>query len=188
MHLAIDSSINGYSAALSNSGELVFCICDNASKSQYLLRDLQANFTAKDLDLKDLSQITVNIGPGSFTGIRTALSIVNTLKANLNIPVSPVNNFQILRQQNPKLKEIAFRASSKNPNEFFVSLDENYNNLETNFFTTKLDEGITLLELPEASQSIKILLAYSSSDKQASKEIYPYYLREPSLRKAKKTS
>ena len=84
--------------------------------------------------------VVVNIGPGSFTGIRTALTLAKTLQANLNIKVIAVNNFQILRFLNPGIEQLAFRASVKNTEEYFVSLDEDYDNLEIdicNQFTDK---------------------------------------------------
>ena len=51
------------------------------SKSNYeKLVELIINFLkSKDLDLSNISKIYVNIGPGSFAGIRNSLSIVKAL-------------------------------------------------------------------------------------------------------------
>lgn len=39
------------------------------------------------VDLKDLSSIIVNVGEGSFTGLKVGLSIANALSFSLKIPV-----------------------------------------------------------------------------------------------------
>ena len=46
----------------------------------------------------DLTAIAVNIGPGSYTGLRIGLSLAKGLAMALSIPVVPVNGFLILAQ------------------------------------------------------------------------------------------
>ena len=184
MILAIDSSNRGFSACLKQADSLVFSINSSAAKSQYLITELKAAFENAGIKITGLKKIIVNLGPGSFTGIRTSLTLVKTLEANLELEVYPVNNFQLLRFLNPDIKEFAFRESAKNDKEFFVSLDENYENLETNFFTNELDTQLKVLDLPETQEMAKTLLDYfcKQDKKLAQTEIKPYYLREPSLR------
>jgi tRNA threonylcarbamoyladenosine biosynthesis protein TsaB len=187
MYLAIDSSLKGYSAALYYNEQLVFALSDNGSKSQYLITDLKTAFEINQLNLHDLEYLIVNIGPGSFTGIRTTLTLVKTLAANLDLKVITINNFELLRYLNPDVSKLAFRASQKNLNEYFVSLDMNYEDLNTNYFATEINQDITLLELPDSQEISKKTLDWALSQKDqlqtlASKEIKPYYLREPSLR------
>jgi tRNA A37 threonylcarbamoyladenosine modification protein TsaB len=188
MYLAIDSNLNGYSASLVKNNELIFEFEKEAAKSQNLIIDLKEEFLKYDLKVHDIQVVLVNIGPGSFTGIRTALTIANALKANLDIKLIPINNFQILRFLNPASLKIAFRASSKNPNEFFVSLDENYQDTQSNYFSTEISDDFDLLELPNALQRTQVMLEFIK-DKNinllAQEDIQPYYLREPSLRLAK---
>ena len=57
-------------------------------KAQIVLPMIEELLKEKNLDLKDLSAIEVNPGPGSFTGIRVGLSIANTLGFLLQIPVN----------------------------------------------------------------------------------------------------
>lgn len=193
MLLAIDSSLKGYSATLCKNEELVFSIFDKGNKSQYLITDLKDAFDTNNLDLKDLDYLLVNIGPGSFTGIRTALTLVKALEANLDLKVITINNFQLLRYIYPGTSKLAFRASLKNPKEFFVSLDEDYDNLETNYFTMEIAEEISLLDLPESQELSLRMIDWAQSKKdyletRATKEIKPYYLREPSLRLGKQNA
>ncbi|MFH1781681.1 MAG: tRNA (adenosine(37)-N6)-threonylcarbamoyltransferase complex dimerization subunit type 1 TsaB [Patescibacteria group bacterium] len=39
-------------------------------------------------DIKEITEIKVNPGPGSFTGIRVGLAVANTLSYTLKIPVN----------------------------------------------------------------------------------------------------
>ena len=64
--------------------------------SLYLIKSLNEILKKNNITLNDLDLITTNIGPGSFTGIRVALSIAKTISAELNIPCVPLNTAQIL--------------------------------------------------------------------------------------------
>lgn len=194
MLLAIDSSLKGYSGALqSESGELLFSFFKDEQKSQNLIPDLQNAFAEHQLRPELVKNIVVNPGPGSFTGIRTALTLVNTMAANLDLNLIPVNNFQLLRFMHPGKKTFAFSASSKNPKEFFVSLDEDYDNIETNFYSNDLaaiDSDLEVLDFLEDKNIAEYLLSYVKENKVLASEtlaktLKPYYLREPSLRLAK---
>lgn len=189
MLLAIDSSIKGYSAALWHAESFLFAFADKGSKSQHLVTDLKSAFEKSSIHLSELEYLIVNIGPGSFTGIRTALTIVKTLEANLNLKMIAINNFQILRYLNPGIERFAFRASIKNTNEFFVSLDENYDDIKTNFFTTD-EPSVEILELPQIEDLAKTMIDFviendNLLEKIVVSDVKPYYLREPSLRLAK---
>jgi len=57
-------------------------------KAQVVLPMMEELLREHDLQLKDLSEIEVNPGPGSFTGTRVGLSIANALGFLLQIPVN----------------------------------------------------------------------------------------------------
>jgi tRNA threonylcarbamoyladenosine biosynthesis protein TsaB len=57
-------------------------------KAQVALPMLEKMLEEQGLQLKNITGIEVNPGPGSFTGIRVGLSIANTLGFLLNIPVN----------------------------------------------------------------------------------------------------
>ena len=40
------------------------------------------------MEFKDLKEVEVEIGPGSFTGLRVGVSVANALGYSLNIPVN----------------------------------------------------------------------------------------------------
>lgn len=57
-------------------------------KSQQVLILIDQILKEKKKTLKEINEIQVNLGPGSFTGIRVGLSVANTLAWLLKIPVN----------------------------------------------------------------------------------------------------
>jgi tRNA threonylcarbamoyladenosine biosynthesis protein TsaB len=60
--------------------------------SDKLLLEIERLLTKLGLDKKDLSEIFVAKGPGSYTGLRIGLSTVNLLAYSLDIPISGIEN------------------------------------------------------------------------------------------------
>lgn len=59
-----------------------------ADKAQRLLSIIDNELTRHKLTLSDLSEIEVNTGPGSYTGIRVGISVASALGFALKIPVN----------------------------------------------------------------------------------------------------
>ncbi len=57
-------------------------------KAQATLPMIEAILKKHKLTLKDLSEIKLNPGPGSFTGLRVGVSIANTIGFLLKIPIN----------------------------------------------------------------------------------------------------
>ena len=57
-------------------------------KAQVVLPMFESILKEHQLTLKDVTDIKVNPGPGSFTGIRVGLTIANTLGYLLKVPVN----------------------------------------------------------------------------------------------------
>ena len=64
----------------------------------------------------DVSAIGVVVGPGSFTGIRIGIAYAKGLSIGLNIPVVPINAFEIYLAATPD----AFVAIESGRGDFFV--------------------------------------------------------------------
>jgi len=60
-------------------------------KSQMLLPFIDELLVKKGKVVKDIKEIEVNTGPGSFTGLRVGVSVANALGWSLNIPVNGKN-------------------------------------------------------------------------------------------------
>jgi tRNA threonylcarbamoyl adenosine modification protein YeaZ len=57
-------------------------------KAQVILPMVERLLKDNELALQDISNIDVNTGPGSFTGLRVGVAIANTLGMLLHIPIN----------------------------------------------------------------------------------------------------
>jgi len=89
MKLYIDTSKKDEISVFLN-GE-VFKTSSKKEKSQKLLPFIDEVLKKKRVGLKDLTEIGVNVGPGSFTGLKVGVSIAQTLGWVLDIPVNGKN-------------------------------------------------------------------------------------------------
>ena len=99
--LAIESSGSSLSIAISENSNIVTEYFYNAGK---IHSDVLVPLTEKIIkdakwELKDIDKFAVSCGPGSFTGIRVAMSVIKTLSQTLNKPVVSVDTLEILRNQ-----------------------------------------------------------------------------------------
>lgn len=58
------------------------------NKSQRLLSLIKEAMDKKQIEFSDLSEIEVNTGPGSFTGLKVGVAVAQTLGWALGIPVN----------------------------------------------------------------------------------------------------
>lgn len=74
---------------LKNNGKVVASLTEgNEYGSQVLLPLIEKILKKNKLEFTDLTAIEVEIGPGSFTGLRVGVSIANALGFSLKIPVN----------------------------------------------------------------------------------------------------
>lgn len=57
-------------------------------KAQVVLPLIETILKDNSLELKDITAIEVNPGPGSFTGLRVGITIANTLGFLLKVPIN----------------------------------------------------------------------------------------------------
>ena len=84
--------------------------CDKTSKN--VLPLLRKTFTELNIDLKKISKIIVCNGPGSFTGIRIAVTISKVLSYCLNIPIYTVNYLELSALNNIGLNTFIVRENN----------------------------------------------------------------------------
>ena len=113
MILVINTSGNGIDLALDNK-----FIHVDAEKQSVALPIAVMNFIKENnVSMSDLNAIGVVVGPGSFTGIRMGIAYAKGLGIGLNIPVVPINAFELYMYESPD----AFVAIDSGRGDFFVA-------------------------------------------------------------------
>lgn len=94
--LGIDSSAKSASVAVVDNGKILsnFYINTGLTHSQTLMPMLENALECSGVKLKDIDLIAINIGPGSFTGIRIGVAAAKGLADTLNVKVCPVSTLE----------------------------------------------------------------------------------------------
>jgi tRNA threonylcarbamoyladenosine biosynthesis protein TsaB len=95
--LGIDSATGGFSAALASGGDVLASVSLQGHVA--LEQGLAAVTTALQqagIEPEQLDRVAVGIGPGSFTGVRIAISYAKSLAQGWGVPLVGVNTFDAL--------------------------------------------------------------------------------------------
>ena len=69
---------------------------DENYHSLYLISEIKNLCEKENINLNTLDALCVNCGPGSFTGIRVAMSVAKIIAGELNLPLIGLNTSEIL--------------------------------------------------------------------------------------------
>ncbi len=96
--LTICSALNNsYLGIKYNNQEICETIkSDENYHSLYLISKIKELLAENNIKLEDIDIVGVNCGPGSFTGIRVALSVAKIIAGELNKPLVDLNTAEIL--------------------------------------------------------------------------------------------
>ncbi len=98
--LAIDTSTEACSVGLQNESEVTCRYTEEPRKhSEMVLPAIDELLSASGIQKQQLDYICFSRGPGSFTGLRIAASIVQGLSFALDKPVIAVSSLQVLAQR-----------------------------------------------------------------------------------------
>lgn len=97
--LAVSTSSKNPSAALMLNDK-IHCLVDTSGEqhSVALTRLVDELFSMHNADVNALDLLAVDVGPGSFTGVRIGVSFINALAYSLNIKIVPVSSLSALKQ------------------------------------------------------------------------------------------
>lgn len=97
--LLLDSANRDLNVGVAKNGQLVDRVSYDAwqRQSELMVKEIDAILHRNDLCAKDIDEVIVTIGPGSYTGIRIALTIAKTLAFTLNIPLFAVSSLAVQR-------------------------------------------------------------------------------------------
>lgn len=97
--LLLDSSNTALAVGFERDGEL-FCYTSYEAwqeQSEHMVPEIEKLMKGYHISRNDIARIVVAIGPGSYTGVRIALTIAKIMALALNIPLIPVSSLRILK-------------------------------------------------------------------------------------------
>ena len=97
--LLLDSSNTSLSVGIENNGLLIGFTSYEAwqQQSEFMVPEIDKIMTKLNIKKEDLSKIVCSIGPGSYTGVRIALTIAKTIFLAVSIPIYPVSSLRVLK-------------------------------------------------------------------------------------------
>lgn len=97
--LLLDSSNTSLTVGLASKEELIDSTSYEAwqTQSEHMIPEINALLEKHNVNKNDFEGIIVSIGPGSYTGVRIAITIAKVMAVALNILVYPVSALQILK-------------------------------------------------------------------------------------------
>ncbi|MCB9497923.1 MAG: tRNA (adenosine(37)-N6)-threonylcarbamoyltransferase complex dimerization subunit type 1 TsaB [Erysipelotrichaceae bacterium] len=97
--ILLDSSNTSLTVGLADEENLVDSISYEAwqTQSEHMIPELDKLMNKYQISKDDIASVVVAIGPGSYTGVRIALTIAKTIATALKIDLYPVSSLQILK-------------------------------------------------------------------------------------------
>lgn len=97
--LALDAALGGFSAALDVDGTVHVDASGKQDALEHGLARVAALLERERLRLSDLDRIAVGLGPGSFTGVRIAVSYAKSLAYGSGLPLVGISSYDALEPE-----------------------------------------------------------------------------------------
>ena len=122
--LVLDSANRDLNIGLAKDGVLLDRISYQAwqRQSELMVKEIDNILKRNHLTAKDIHDVIVTIGPGSYTGIRIALTIAKTLAYALNIKIYAISS---LLAQNALEKKTISVINARSNRSYVAIYDEN---------------------------------------------------------------
>ena len=97
--LLLDSSNTSLTVGLGSKEKLLDYTSYEAwqTQSEHMIPEINALLNKHNVSKDDINGVMVSIGPGSYTGVRIAITIAKVIAVALNVNVYPVSALQILK-------------------------------------------------------------------------------------------
>ena len=95
----LDSSNTNLSVGVAKDNLLLECVSYEAwqRQSEYMILELDKLFTKYGISRNDISDVIVAKGPGSYTGVRIAITIAKTIATALDAKLYAVSSLRVLK-------------------------------------------------------------------------------------------
>ena len=96
--LLLDSSDINLLVGVSKDDKVIYRYFEYAwqRQSEYMIPEIEKALYSVGITLKDIDEVVLSIGPGSYTGVRIPLTIAKTLNAAYGIKVVAISSLKIL--------------------------------------------------------------------------------------------
>lgn len=97
--ILLDSSNTKLCVGLAKNGCYLDSICYEAwqQQSEFMVIELKKLLDKYEVKNSEIDDIIVTIGPGSYTGVRIALTIAKTISVSLGLDIYPVSALRVLK-------------------------------------------------------------------------------------------
>lgn len=97
--LLLDSSNTSLSVGVECNGKLLDYTSYEAwqAQSEHMIPEIDALLKKYSLSRKDITAVMTSIGPGSYTGVRIALTIAKVIALCLGVEVYPISSLRVLK-------------------------------------------------------------------------------------------
>lgn len=104
LYVILDSSASYLSVGIADEHQLIDYVCYEAwqNQSEKMIPELENLLKKNNYQPKDISDVIVGIGPGSYTGIRIALTTAKIICLSLKANLYTVSSLQILKEKDNK--------------------------------------------------------------------------------------
>ena len=100
--IMLDSSNTSMSVGIMDESHIIASTSYEAwqRQSEVMIPELDKLLKDNGFTKDDIQDVIVAIGPGSYTGVRIAITIAKTIAVALNVKVYPVSSLQVLKDGN----------------------------------------------------------------------------------------
>lgn len=182
--------------AINNENEIFIAELDSSMKhSENLLPEIEKLLIKSKLSLSNLDAIAVNVGPGSFTGLRISIATVKALlNVFPNIKCIKLTSFEILAEkffENSNALQATFVLDALSGLFFCQEINKNFHKNEEklitkeeliefkNIVTNKIIDGASVEVLECGAETLIKLATKKFNNKEfiSEKELLPLYIR-----------
>lgn len=155
--LGIDSSTEIAAIALLDNKKIIgeINLALYRKHSERLLPNIANLFQESNYNINDIDGISVTIGPGSFTGLRIALSTVKGFAQALQIPVVGLSSLEVLAYNYKEVEGLLVPIIDARRERVYTALFDNY--LKKVNFSNKRIWDDTTLSLEELIAELKLI-------------------------------